>query len=49
MRQEFGGREELNDVFIKDARWDFWYAAQLKYQVNEKLALAAPDTCVPDS
>jgi hypothetical protein len=36
----FGGREELDDRFIQDERWDFQYAAQLKYQAGEKLALA---------
>jgi hypothetical protein len=37
--KNFGGREELNGALISDERWDFQYAAQLKYQVNAKLAL----------
>jgi hypothetical protein len=36
----FGGREELDDRFIKDEPWDFQYASQIKYQASEKLALA---------
>jgi hypothetical protein len=35
-----GGREELEGTLISDERWDFQYAAQLKYGVNDKLALA---------
>jgi len=38
--RHFGGREELDGIPISDERWDFQYAAQLKYRVNEKLALA---------
>jgi hypothetical protein len=38
--RHFGGREELDGAFISDERWDFQYAAQLKYRVNESLALA---------
>jgi hypothetical protein len=37
--KNIGGRDELNGALISDERWDFQYAAQLKYQVNEKLAL----------
>jgi hypothetical protein len=38
--RHFGGREELDGARISDERWDFQYAAQLKYRVNESLALA---------
>lgn len=38
--RHFGGREELNGLAISDERWDFQFAAQLKYRVNESLALA---------
>jgi hypothetical protein len=38
--KHFGGREELDGALISDERWDFQYAAQLKYGVNDKLALA---------
>jgi hypothetical protein len=38
--RHFGGREELDGAPIRDERWDFQYAAQLKYRVNEGLALA---------
>ncbi len=38
--KNFGGREELDGALVSDERWDFQYAAQLKYRVNETLALA---------
>jgi hypothetical protein len=38
--KNFGGREELDGALISDERWDFQYAAQIKYRVNEALALA---------
>jgi hypothetical protein len=38
--RHFFGREELDGIPISDERWDFQYAAQLKYRVNERLALA---------
>src|SRR5262245_45146577 len=38
--RHFGGREELNGASISDERWDFQYAAQLKYRVNDTIALA---------
>jgi hypothetical protein len=38
--RHFGGREELDGIPISDERWDFQYAAQLKYRVNDSLALA---------
>jgi hypothetical protein len=38
--KNFGGREELDGALIRDERWDFQYAAQLKYRVDEALALA---------
>lgn len=37
--KNFGGREELDGALISDERWDFQYAAQLKYQASETLAL----------
>ena len=39
--RHFGGREELDDASISDERWDFQYAAQLKYGINDKLAVGA--------
>ena len=38
--KHFGGREELDGATISDERWDFQYAAQLKYRVNDTIALA---------
>jgi hypothetical protein len=38
--KHFGGREELDGALISDERWDFQYAAQLKYRVNDTIALA---------
>jgi hypothetical protein len=38
--RHFGGREELDRGSISDERWDFQYAAQLKYRLNETIALA---------
>lgn len=38
--KNIGGREERGDAFISDERWDFQYAAQIKYQVNGSFALA---------
>jgi hypothetical protein len=38
--RHFFGKEELDDRVIHDERWDFQYAAQVKYQVNDALALA---------
>jgi hypothetical protein len=38
--RHFWGREELEGALIRDERWDFQYAAQVKYQLNEALALA---------
>jgi hypothetical protein len=37
--KNFGGREELDGAPISDERWDFRYAAQIKYRLSEKLAL----------
>jgi len=38
--KNIGGREERDGMFIKDERWDFQYAAQVKYQANDNFALA---------
>lgn len=38
--KNFGGQEELEDARIKDERWDFQYAAQLKYQASKEWAFA---------
>jgi hypothetical protein len=38
--KHFGGREELDGAPISDERWDFQYAAQLKYRVNDTITLA---------
>lgn len=38
--KNIGGRQERDNAFIRDERWDFQYAAQVKYQVNSRLALA---------
>ena len=38
--KNIGGRGERDGASIRDERWDFQYAAQVKYQVNSHLALA---------
>ena len=38
--KNIGGRGERDGASIRDERWDFQYAAQVKYQVNSRLALA---------
>jgi hypothetical protein len=38
--KNIGGREERDGDLISDERWDFQYAAQLKYRVNSSFALA---------
>jgi hypothetical protein len=38
--KNFGGRDELDGALVSDERWDFQYAAQIKYRVSERLALA---------
>lgn len=38
--KHFGGREELDGARISDERWDFQYAAQLKFRINDTIALA---------
>ncbi|MFZ0853260.1 MAG: hypothetical protein WAO08_29185 [Hyphomicrobiaceae bacterium] len=38
--KNIGGRGERDGASISDERWDFQYAAQVKYQVNSRLALA---------
>ena len=38
--KNFGGPEERDGAFIRDERWDFQYAAQVKYKVNDSFALA---------
>jgi hypothetical protein len=38
--RHLGGREELDGAPIRDDRWDFQYAAQLKYRLNDNVALA---------
>ena len=38
--KHYGGREELDGARINDERLDFQYAAQLKYRVNDTIALA---------
>jgi len=38
--KNIGGREERDGALIKDERWDFQYAAQLKHKVNDSFAVA---------
>jgi hypothetical protein len=38
--KNIGGRGERDNASIRDERWDFQYAAQVKYQVNSRLAHA---------
>jgi hypothetical protein len=38
--KNIGGREERDGMLIRDERWNFQYAAQVKYKVSDSFALA---------